>query len=249
MRVLDVATLPPVFRGAVAARIPVLPPDRIDALLTAAPPRDRLLGIWSAVELERIDLIDAVRRLGADPDPAVAERARHASARLGQIADARVKTLASLRLLIEAAPPLIRSLSDPEFVRTLEPSRDECRACFDGVLAGKAAEAAEQIYRDPPRVSPVDPEAEIDATAAPAGLLRWPNELSDQFPRAYRDIAGWMDPGRVWMTWTVTPPGGGRVRYDGLVWVDGRWAWLPRIYRWLGPLCAGAGPAESKLVH
>jgi hypothetical protein len=105
---------------------------------------------------------------------------------------------------------------------------------FDENLATVAARAVAAVYGQRMRVA-VEPDARIEVFPCLAGLLRWPNPLSEKFPRGYRDIAGWMQPHRVWLCWAVTTAGGATVRYDGLVWLHGRWLWMPGIYRYLAP--------------
>lgn len=240
MRVLDVATVPPVARRMIAQRLPMLSEVDVEQLLVSDVVKNRLLGVWAAQETERIDLIDTIITLQQDVDPTVAREAARVVARLERIAEARVQVFAKLRLLADAASALVAQFSDPAFVRSLQPSRADCIDLFDeqvGALLFEHRSAAEQPLFATPRIAA---NADIEVTAAPAGLLRWSNELSDRFPLAYRDIAGWMNPSRVWLTWTVGTKGSGLTRYDGLAWLGDRWVWLPKVYRdvatVLGPL-------------
>jgi hypothetical protein len=235
LRVLDVATLPPGMRGAIASQVRIMDRSRIIPLFEAGDPRDRLLGLWSAQASEDLELIPYAERLANDPDPVVAEQARLVVQRLRQINEARYEALASLRILTDATPPLIARLSDAAFVETLKPGDDDLPALFDQNLTPLLGEAVNAIYSGKLRISKLEPDASIKVFGAAAGMLRWPNMLSEKFPLGYRDVAGWMNPHRIWLAWTVTTPSGGTVRYDGLAWLDRRWVWLPKIYRYLAP--------------
>lgn len=235
MRVLDVATVPPMMRAAVASQWPLLDERGVEQLFTSRDAKARLLGLWAAQETERVDLVHRAEQLTRDPEPVLAEQARDVVNRLRRVNEARHELLAGLHLLTEAAPQLIRNLSDRTFVRTLKPQMDDLTDLFDDHLQPVLRQAVDVIHNQKLRVSNLEPDAVIKVHAAPAGLLRWPNLLSEKFPQGYREIAGWMNPKRVWLCWTITTPAGGTVRYDGLVWLDGRWVWLPKIFRYLTP--------------
>ena len=249
MRVLDVATLPPVFRKTIVEKIPVLDDKAIENLLFAASSRERLLGLWCARETERTDLIAAVSKLKRDPEVVVAGQAEQIALRLEHIAESRLQTMAQLQLLVQAAPTLVRRLVDWEFVRQLQPDIEDCQQLFDSDIAQRVVKLCADVYRQRPHLHAIAADAEILACAAPAGLLRWSNELSDKFPGGYRDIAGWMQPDKLWMTWKVSDPGGSTVRYDGLVWVGERWLWLPKIHRGLAPLCISGEIYAPSTLH
>jgi hypothetical protein len=235
MRVLDVATLPPALREAVAAKWPLLDERGIEQLFDAPIAKERLLGLWAAQETERLDLLHQAELLTRDPEPVIADQAREVCGRLRRLDESRHELLANLKILTEAAPMLIKNLSDRSYVRNLAPGQEDLTDLFDENLKPVLLRAVEAIYSQKLRVSPLAPDAVVQAVATPAGLLRWPNLLSDKFPQGYRDIAGWMNPKRIWLCWTITTPTGGTVRYDGLVWLDGRWVWLPKIYRYVAP--------------
>jgi hypothetical protein len=244
LRVLDVANLPPVFRRALCDLLPWLNEEAVDHLFFDQDPRRRLLGLWAARETERTDLAGQAERLTYDPDSTVAEEARTVAAKLKRIGEARLETLAQLQILCQAAPELIRKLDHPDVVASLKPSLEDCELLFDRQVAQAAHQAAAEAHEDNLCLSPIEPNVVIDVTASPAGLLRWSNEISDKFPGGYRDIAGWMAPKNIWLSWTMSDPGGSRVRYDGLAWLGDRWVWLPKVYRRLAPLCLsgrGAG--------
>ncbi len=241
MRVLEVATLPPALRQALASQLPLLDKHAIAKLFESDDIRDRLLGLWAAQETERVDLIEPARLLTQDAEPILAEQAQEVCAKLERINQARTELLVNMKLLSEAAPTLIRRMQDRTFVQTLKPSRDDLARLFDPLLVDVAVRAIEQMYTDPKFcLQRMDDRTRLDVVASPAGLLRWPNMLSNKFPGGYRDIAGWMNPSCIWMCWKQIDPHAvsgtsDTMSYDGLVWLDDHWFWLPKIFRFLTP--------------
>lgn len=236
LRVLDVATVPPAMRGLLAEHLPLLTDQDVDDLLFDAEPRQRLLGLWAAQETERLDLIPQAHRLRFDPDHTVARQGQKLDERLQKILSTRESLLINLRLLADVAEDVIRQLDNPLYTRQLKPTPAELEQLFDPALVDALLPEVDQLYRSAPTADPGSGYDQLAVTAANAGLLRWPNELSDRFPRGYRNIAGWMQPQWIWLTWRwhdqpgVTLPKSG-IHYDGLVWVENRWIWLPKAYR------------------
>lgn len=240
LRVLDVATLPPALRGKIAEALPLLDDAEVAPLLDGPTPRDVLRGLWAARETMRIDLIAAVARVAAHADPPVAEEAALVQADLQRLAEARLQALAALRVVEMQADPVLKRLHEPDFARTLCPDEADCARLFDADIAADVTAGARRFYESGAAMSRAPPGSRVDACAATAGLLRWPNERSEQFPRGYRRIAGWMTPERIWLTWAVRTSSGGSVRYDGLAWIDDHWVWLPKPYRLVADLPTGA---------
>lgn len=247
MRVLEVATLPPALRQALASQLPLLDKNAIAKLFESNDIRDRLLGLWAAQETERVDLIEPARKLTQDAEPILAEQAQEVCAKLERINQARTELLIQMRILGEAAPTLIRRLDNRQFVQTLKPSRADIELLFDPLLVDVAIRAIEQLYADPQLcLHHIEPDTRIDVVATPAGLLRWPNMLSEKFPGGYRDIAGWLNPSCIWMCWKLHDRSGGVVSYDGLVWLDDHWCWLPKIFRYLTPYLMETASASMR---
>lgn len=234
MRVLEVATVPPGLRMAIARQLPLIDEQLISNYFESPDVKERLLALWAAQETERVDLLGRVEALKADAEPVIAEQAEEISRRLGQMNQARESMLVQLRLLSETAPELIIQMREASFVAKLRPGREDLVRLFDENLLEAAQHCTESIYQQGPHITELAGNAQIEVVAAPAGLLRWPNMLSERFPGGYRDIAGWLNPRRIWLSWTISV-GASRVAYDGLVWLDDKWVWLPKIYRCLTP--------------
>ncbi len=245
LRVLDVATAPPEMRGDIAVNLPLLQDRDVDDLLFAPEPGRRLLGLWAAQETERLDLIPQATRLSHDADPIVAEQGRLVGERFQRILESREALMVTLTLLAETAEELIRRLDDPMVTHNLKPTYNELTQLFDPSLAQDLLVEIERQYHRPPTATPGDGYPQLTVTAANAGLLRWPNELSEKFPRGYRNIAGWMNPQWIWLAWRWHDGKGGSVQYDGLVWIETRWVWLPKVFRMVSPLLQRAAPVAA----
>jgi len=237
LRVLDVATAPPPLRADLASRLKLLARDEVASLLDASETRDVLRGLWAARETQRTDLTPRVQALAGSASGILGDAARAVARDLTAAAEAQQATLIGLRSVALSASAVIERLHDPAFTRELRPDREACAGLFDAELAEPIAKAAAALFESAPTMSA--PAAQPDVTAAAAGLLRWPNPLSRAFPQGYRNIAGWMTPQRVWLTWAVRSATGGTTRYDGLAWLDDRWVWLPKPFRIVWPLVSG----------
>lgn len=249
LRVLDCGYVPPKLRGTIAARVKLLEPAQVRLGLDSPDVRTRLRSLFAAGETDRLDLLERAEKMKQDPEKLVARAAADLAGRLRRTMEARVQTLGMLRLLAEGARGFLHRLSERSYVAGLAPRREDIPKLFDEDIAGEVADLVIAEWARPP-LADHDPELkELTITAATAGLLRFPSELSDPFPRGYRDIAPWMVPGRVWLTWTWSKaPGEFGTRYDGLVWLDDHWALLPRPFHAVGRvLQAKLGPMPETI--
>lgn len=239
LRVLDMDTCPPLLRGLIANALPWLDQDALVQRLYTPAAETRLHAIWGLTELEALDALDAIATLGTDTEPLVADAAARAVERLAAIAEARAETMAALTTVAQAAEPVVRGLDNPAFTRTLMPAREDCLALFDAPFADALLPLLAELARRPPRLAPGGRLSELAIHAANAGLLRFPNPASAPFPTGWRDIAPWLLPAPVWLCWRWSTPGErAGVTGDGLVWVNGRWVWLPKLPRRMAPLLA-----------
>ena len=250
LRVLDVATLPPSKRAELAVQIGVLTDEELEQLFHSNDPKKRLLGLWAVGECQRLDLAHLVHGLLKDEEAVIRNQSEIVADKLKHIADERVNVLTSLRLIASAAEKLIRDIHRrPDLIPTLIPSIDDCRELFDEGLAESIHKAVIKVYASVPNLVPGSMYSHLEVNAANAGLLRWSNELSEKFPRGYRDVAGWMRPDKVWLCWSWVEPLPGedlnsgefsrstkRVSFDGLAWIKDHWVWLPKMHRMVKPL-------------
>lgn len=237
LRLLEVATLPPELRGHIADQLSPLPPEAVSAALGSDDDRQRLFGVWAAVETERIDLIHEVTKVFEASRGVLREEAETALHRLGDLADARIEMLAAAQMIREAAMDVLTSLQSADRLPDLMPDSADCAELFDASIAERVSRAVKATGASSRGIRAV-PGSVAEISPAPAGALRWSNELSDRFPRGYRRIAGWMEPSRIWLTWVGHEPDGGVLRMDGLVFVNSRWVFLPKPWRIIEPLIA-----------
>ncbi len=136
------------------------------------------------------------------------------------------------QLAHDALRRFVRSIGDPEVFR---PDPDDYARVFVPAVAARARAAYEVIWLGPPKPEPKPGQSDVLVFAAPASLLTDDNELSRRFPGGYRGISSLLDPHQIWLSWKFVEPGSGSgMAYDGLVWLDGRFAWFPKPWRVLG---------------
>lgn len=232
---LHLATTPPALRAKIADSVPWVTPSRLPALLNSGDPQQQMFALWAAHADERVEMLHDIRTLAAQASGQIKTEADRIARALGALAQAHLETLVGTQLIAQSALPLIAEFQDRAFLQHHLPKPEDCAHLFVPAIADQVADAlADQIW--PTRGIPAPPAGIEDVFAGPAGLLRWPNMVSDQFPRGYRTIAGWMQPGRIWMGWRGHLPSGGTVRFDGLVFANDRWIFFPKPYRVLMPL-------------
>lgn len=114
----------------------------------------------------------------------------------------------------------------------LVPTRTDFENIFQQELVDDVEEAYKRAFPTPPQpVARPDQTRIILATARPDQLLeRTP--FSEHFPGAYRRLVPKLMPEPVWATWKFVAPGSPHgMLYDGLVWTEGRWVWIPKPWR------------------
>lgn len=149
---------------------------------------------------------------------------------------ARVAAALSIEVIRAQITPLLEALAadiSGELVAQLRPREED----YARIFIGAAADIARAVYttlwtQSPPRTAQPALPVEVRCFVAPAGMLAEDNELSCHFPQGYRAIAQWLQPQRIWVAWKYLQPGelSGQA-YNGLVWVDDHWAWVPKPFR------------------
>lgn len=231
LRVLDVGLLTSQQRQALAMRLPVLARQSLRALLNSPSGRMCLLAIWAMVELEDIDSLPLLVEQGRVGDGPIADEARRAADRLAAIDAARAEVLGGMRMVAAAGRSIIAALATPtgKAVHLAQPA--DCDLLFTADIATDIAVALTDSPLDPGDWSKGQVMTDGDITAAPAGLLRGPNLLSQAFPLGWRDMAGWLQPDVIWLCWRARTDAGTLVSMDGLAFTGQRWIWFPRGYR------------------
>lgn len=124
----------------------------------------------------------------------------------------------------------------PGLTRALKPTPADYTAVFEGDIATKAATAYEKLWNDPRAVIGASPEnTELVMWAAKTDELKsWTGE-ANKFPGGYKQVAQHFKSGLTMYRWKFVKPGETLgMAYDGLVHVNGHWAWFPKPWRAVG---------------
>jgi hypothetical protein len=144
--------------------------------------------------------------------------------------------MAASKVIQEGVEPMLKQLVMPagrELVEHLRPRTGDYESVFSSATVDRARKAYESFWSRPVELErSSSQQTDVLVFAAPAGMLRGPNDLSRNFPAGYQAIAKELKPERVWLAWKYVKPGEtSGMAYDGLVWIDDHWAWFPRPYR------------------
>ena len=135
----------------------------------------------------------------------------------------------------------IRTSSDARAMAlALKPSTADYRAVFVDEVAAKAESNYEKLWSDPKAAitaSPANTELKL-SKATTDELQKWTSNAEAEFPGAYKRVADRFKLGLTVYRWKYVKPGEQLgMAYDGLVHVNGHWAWFPKPWRFL----AGGG--------
>jgi hypothetical protein len=229
------------MRAKITDTLGVLTDADIEDFLFSQQAKERLLALYAIQEQQRIDLTHQTFRLQQDPDAMIANTSKAIHLELENIATKREELKVNLVLLEEAAKEAIAQLNNPLRTAQLKPTREEIASLFDETLTTALCRLIDELYEQPPTTDHQGDE-KLTVTAANAGLLRWHNEISKQFSRGYRDMAGWFNPQWIWLTWLWSEETFNDTknssRFDGLVWSGTRWVWIPKAYQLIGKAIA-----------
>jgi hypothetical protein len=119
-----------------------------------------------------------------------------------------------------------------EVMSLLKPQDDDYERVFIGDAIVKARDGYAQMWTSPPGPLGRRGQTEVHAFATTADAFKSENEFSQQFPGGYRKIAEHLNPSLVWVAFKFVEPGKtSGMAYDGLVWLENRFAWFPKPWR------------------
>jgi hypothetical protein len=203
-------------------------------LLVALVPSENTLAMWESME-------SGLSQSAQGPDAYEGHNNSYADFE----AMHRASAYAAIELIRGEVLPVLTALRTDyaaHLAMTLAPQP----ADYAEVFVQEAVEVARAAYTRlwspaPPMQFPSATQSDTLIFVAPAGMLREENELSREFPGGYRAVAAWLHPARVWVAWKYVAPGQrSGLAYNGLVWVNGHWAWFPKPYRMLAGLAGSA---------
>jgi hypothetical protein len=121
-----------------------------------------------------------------------------------------------------------------DLIRSLRPQSADYTAVFEEDFAAKMVKADESLWSDPPAELGAKPEqTELKLwKASTEDITNWDASVEANFPGGYEDIRTYLKPGLTIYRWKYTTPGAERgLAFDGMVHVNGHWAWFPEPWR------------------
>jgi hypothetical protein len=128
----------------------------------------------------------------------------------------------------------------------LRPTPADYKAVFIDAAAPKAEAGYERLWSTTKAAITADPAATgIELHRATSeDLQQWTKRAEEHFPASYRKIAEQLRPGITIYQWKFTAPTIPVPKvYDGLIFVNQHWVWMPRPWRVLG---TGSAPAATE---
>lgn len=120
----------------------------------------------------------------------------------------------------------------------LKPTTADYKAVFEGDAAAKAEKGYDALWGGgKPVVITADPaNTELKLFKATTDEMKsGTSEALAEFPGGYKQVVAQLKPGLTIYRWKYTKPGNSLgMAYDGLVYVNGHWAWFPKPWRVLG---------------
>jgi hypothetical protein len=104
---------------------------------------------------------------------------------------------------------------------------------YPRVFAGAAAEAARlgylPLWNTAPVIEPQEGQTQVRVAVATSAELAIDSVAARGFPGGYRHLVGRFMPETIWAAWQFLRPGDtSGLQFDGLVYLDGRFAWFPK---------------------
>ncbi len=117
--------------------------------------------------------------------------------------------------------------------RQVVPQPGDYARVFEGELASKARQHYERMFADPnAKIGPKAGQTELVLFAATTEELRAGTGDALEFPGGYKRVADQLAPGVTWFRFKFVKPGErAGMAFDGLTFIDGRWAMFPKPWR------------------
>ncbi len=123
--------------------------------------------------------------------------------------------------------------SDDAIAAVLAPAAADFERAFAGDCAAAARSGYEEAWSTPPVLRAKPGETQVEVAVATPAILASEHLLAHLFPRGYKAIVDKLTPDSFWVAWRFRSADGSRsTRYDGLVWLGGRFVWFPKPYRY-----------------
>ena len=119
---------------------------------------------------------------------------------------------------------------------SVRPNPEDYARVFVGEAAAVAHDVYEAAWQSAPSLPLVPPNGRLDVWCRPGIAFSGEPRLTAKFPGGMRAIAKWLKPDPIWVGWRFVWPDGSDKRSEGLVWLDGRFAFFPRPWGVLSKL-------------
>ncbi|GGM54760.1 hypothetical protein ACFFX1_19355 [Dactylosporangium sucinum] len=128
----------------------------------------------------------------------------------------------------------LRAADGAETVKTLQPTAADYAAVFTKDLASKAESFYKTKLWNGEKVELAGSAAQTDLKiyqATTEDIRKWTPAVERDFPGGYEKLGAHLQPGLTVYRWKYTEPGedSGRA-YEGLVYVNDHWIWVPKAW-------------------
>lgn len=140
--------------------------------------------------------------------------------------------------MVEAAEMLTRVAESDRaavlraLILELAPRPEDYARVFLPEVAATARAAYEELWREPDLWPIEHGHSVLRVSVASVEDLRHGTGRACDFPGGYDDITDALQPDHLWVSWELLEDGQDiGLAFDGLVQIDGRWAWFPKPWR------------------
>lgn len=121
-----------------------------------------------------------------------------------------------------------------DIVAQLKPLPEDYERVFMPEAAAKARIAYKPLWTSPPPPLPRPGQTSVRVHVAEASEFASGSPRAQEFPGGMKSIADKLQPGLVWVAWEYLAPGeDAGLSFNGLVYLDGRFAWFPKPWRFV----------------
>lgn len=114
----------------------------------------------------------------------------------------------------------------------LVPSHEEVRAVYAEPLATKMIATYDEHLTRSVAIGPKPGQSNLLTWYATTGALKRGSDMLDEFPGGYRDVVGYFNGDHPIVRFKFVEQGATLgMAFDGLIYVGGRWVWMPKPWR------------------
>lgn len=138
----------------------------------------------------------------------------------------------ALGMLSRFLDPNLTNEGNRRIVASLKPRPEDYHRIFVPSVAEQARQIYEPLWANPPPMSYQPTQRELKVFAAWSQELKQNTKRAQEFPGGCAQIAHLLQPNHIFLGWRFTEPGHTiGMAYDGLVYLDNRFAWFPKPWK------------------